>query len=139
MNSQQEASSGWTPCEPGRLQELSRRLQCESSACVVRRAAIALSLSAAAVLLVGLAFNFRTEAAPAAIACQEVGQHLVAYARGDCAPELHDRIERHLQRCPRCVKHLEEVRQANALAAPAGRLALLGAAWSDAGRSRPAR
>lgn len=101
---------------------------------MVRRAAIAMTLSAVAVLAVGLSMNHRSEAAPAAITCKEVGPHLAEYAQGKCDAELHDRIEHHLAHCHRCVEHLEEVRQANA-AAPSGRLALLAAMWSDAAES----
>ena len=44
------------------------------------------------------------------ITCRELVELLVDFVTGELPPEYHQRIERHLQRCPPCVTYVETYR-----------------------------
>lgn len=47
---------------------------------------------------------------PGGISCRELVELVTAYLDGALAPELHQRVDAHLEGCPYCVNYVEQIR-----------------------------
>lgn len=111
MATQQEQD--WSPCPTGELSKMIDTRRARKRRKVIDRCAVVLASVMGVVAIGGFALGLFTPdpaAAPASIACSEVLDHLPDYVRGTLDDSLQQRMAAHLDHCPSCHSHYEELR-----------------------------
>ena len=110
MAAQQEQE--WSPCPAGELSKMIDTRRARKRRKVIDRCAVVLASVMGLVAVGGFALGLFTPdpaAAPASIACSEVLDHLPEYVRGTLDDSLQQRMATHLDHCPSCHSHYEEL------------------------------
>lgn len=98
----------WSPCSPGTLQELQRRIRRQRQReRAIRIGAPILFLGIVVLGSWGLHWSKQpTDTHPGGLACHEVQPYLPRYVKGELSSRLERAVATHLDHCPRCRKQM---------------------------------
>jgi len=112
VSDQTTNTNDWQPCPSGQITGMVQRLQAERPSSTIRRMAV----PATAVLLLVIAGVYFSQSRPGGmlfkpggLTCDEIRQHLPAYAKGQVSAELSKQLDEHLADCPECRKMHEKM------------------------------
>ena len=114
----------WQQCAPGDLGRVASTLRARRT----RREALAVigkAAAAVAVIVVAVLGVQYIQHQPAGgdmdfggISCSEVGELSADYLAGRLAPDVADKFEEHLKKCPMCRERIEDLRHQQSAAVP---------------------
>ena len=104
----------WEPCPAGELAKMVGARRSRQRRKVIDRVAVVAAGVMACIAIGGYTLSLFTPDAPQgvrSIACSEVLPQLPSYVQGDLADATRGDISAHLQHCPSCRTHYEELLQ----------------------------